>query len=315
MTSLVRLPVTGHSMTPALHPGDILLVRLGDDTLRPGDIAIFRQGERLYSHRLLAHWRRHGKGHLLSKGDAHRNFDPLWPRRACFGVAVALVRDDETMPLTLSRGRRMWLVGRGLAVGTLHRFYRWLIIFILLFGFTMPVSAAVHLTSFTATFQGNAVLVQWETASEVNSLGFNLYRRRLPAGHEVRLNANIIPAQGGITGATYQFLDTNPPPAAGYQYRLEEIDSRGQATSFTPITLWQTTPTPTASPTPTPSPTATPPPTATFTSTPTPTPLPTATSTPSSTPSPTATTTPTATTSPTISPSPTSTQTPSPTPT
>jgi hypothetical protein len=41
---------------------------------------------------------------------------------------------------------------------------------------------AVVLTVFTAQVEGDHVLVTWETASEINNQGFNLYRSVAPGG-------------------------------------------------------------------------------------------------------------------------------------
>jgi hypothetical protein len=61
------------------------------------------------------------------------------------------------------------------------------------------VPTAVKLTSFTATGAGNAVQVDWQTASEFNNIGFHLYRATSPGGPYTRLTDKLIsshPRQG-----------------------------------------------------------------------------------------------------------------------
>ena len=53
--------------------------------------------------------------------------------------------------------------------------------------------AAVSPLSFDAVPQGAAILLTWETADEVDNLGFNLYRAGSPAGPLTRVNDELIP--------------------------------------------------------------------------------------------------------------------------
>jgi hypothetical protein len=81
---------------------------------------------------------------------------------------------------------------------------------------------AVELASFTATAQGGAILLEWETAAELDSLGFDLYRawplssaaRTATGGERQRLNVDLIPARapGSAAGAAYRFLDETAAP-------------------------------------------------------------------------------------------------------
>ena len=53
---------------------------------------------------------------------------------------------------------------------------------------------AVELASFSAEPQGSTVLVSWETATEMDNLGFNLYRSKA-GGERVQLNDWLIASQ------------------------------------------------------------------------------------------------------------------------
>jgi len=99
------------------------------------------------------------------------------------------------------------------------------------------VPTAVELVSFTAVAQGGAVLVAWETASEVDSLGFHLYRAEAADGPQARLNEELIPVQtpGGSAGAAYTFVDVAVEAGVAYYYLLEDIDIRGAVTRHGPV--------------------------------------------------------------------------------
>lgn len=94
---------------------------------------------------------------------------------------------------------------------------------------------AVTLVSFTATVDdSNRVVLAWETATEVDNAGFNLYRATEPGGPWTQINPELIPAEGGIlTGASYRYVDT--PGAGTFFYRLEDIDFNGVSTFHGPV--------------------------------------------------------------------------------
>jgi len=95
---------------------------------------------------------------------------------------------------------------------------------------------AVELAAFEATAQSNGVRLTWETASEIDNLGFNLYRADTQVGQLVKINANLIASQnlGSAVGAAYSFLDASAVPGATYYYWLEDIDASGVATKHGP---------------------------------------------------------------------------------
>jgi len=105
---------------------------------------------------------------------------------------------------------------------------------------TVEVNAptAVSLASFTATPTINVILVEWETATELDNLGFNLYRSHSPDSGYIQLNESLIAAQnpGGMLGATYTWFDSSMKPDIIYYYRLEDIDIHERRTLHGPIT-------------------------------------------------------------------------------
>lgn len=95
----------------------------------------------------------------------------------------------------------------------------------------------VSLSSFTATPQGNAILVTWETAAELNNAGFNLYRGASAEGPWTRLNESLIAPQypGQVLGGVYEWLDETAAPGVLYYYRLEDVDTDGGRTFYDPV--------------------------------------------------------------------------------
>ena len=72
------------------------------------------------------------------------------------------------------------------------------------------------------------VLLTWETASEVGTAGFNVYRADTPDGDFARINDELILAEGGeLTGAAYRFEDDGVSPGRRYCYRIEEVEWDG----------------------------------------------------------------------------------------
>ncbi|KPJ58692.1 MAG: hypothetical protein AMJ46_13775, partial [Latescibacteria bacterium DG_63] len=94
----------------------------------------------------------------------------------------------------------------------------------------------VDLVSFTATGNGNAVRVAWETAQEIKNLGFNLYRSTKKEGPYTKLNPSLIPGLlYSVTGKKYTYDDGNVTKGQLYYYKLEDIDSFGRHTWHGPV--------------------------------------------------------------------------------
>ena len=100
--------------------------------------------------------------------------------------------------------------------------------------YTVPT--AVSLVSFNAASNGyDSVTLTWETATEVNNAGFNIYRAKRKDGNYKKINAELIDPKGSETeGASYSYEDT--PPASGtYYYKLEDVEYGGSTTMHGPV--------------------------------------------------------------------------------
>jgi hypothetical protein len=78
------------------------------------------------------------------------------------------------------------------------------------------------------------VEVTWETATELETAGFALYRREGDLGEFVPVSEDyFMESRGGPTnGATYRYLDDQVEEGKTYFYLLEEIESDGSRQRF-----------------------------------------------------------------------------------
>lgn len=109
----------------------------------------------------------------------------------------------------------------------------------------VPDPTLIELVSFEAVGYGCTVLIRWETASEIDTAGFHIWRSCRPHSDEsdfVRITGQLIPAQGGPSyGADYYFYDRFVKSMHAYIYRLEEISNSGKSTFYGPVnTRWWT---------------------------------------------------------------------------
>jgi hypothetical protein len=92
----------------------------------------------------------------------------------------------------------------------------------------------VDLASFTATEFEDHVLLEWVTASEIDTAGFHLWRSEKEDGEYIRITDSLIPAKGSPTlGAEYEYEDLDVEPGRTYYYKLEDIDTNGVSTFHT----------------------------------------------------------------------------------
>ena len=94
----------------------------------------------------------------------------------------------------------------------------------------------IELVSFKAFKSFGKVTLLWETASETDNAGFNIYRAANKNAEYVKINTDIIPAQGGPTqGASYEYIDTSVKSMKAYMYKLEDVAMDGTTTQHEPV--------------------------------------------------------------------------------
>jgi len=92
------------------------------------------------------------------------------------------------------------------------------------FGFISANPTAVELTEFRSEVTGNRVRLIWETATELNNMGFNLYRASSPDGVRVQINTDLVPGRGTGLGGDYSYDDPDQLSDGNYYYWLEDVE-------------------------------------------------------------------------------------------
>jgi hypothetical protein len=69
------------------------------------------------------------------------------------------------------------------------------------------------------------IKIEWETETEVNTAGFNLYRSTRRDGEFTKINRQLIPSEGSsVSGAAYAYIDRDVVAGQTYYYKLEDVE-------------------------------------------------------------------------------------------
>jgi hypothetical protein len=109
----LSLRLTGTSMLPAIHPGDVAdFIPVADEFPLPGDIALFRRERRLVAHRVLSA----NDDGVLTQGDALATLDPPVAHADVLGKLSNLNRSGSDVAWRLAPRARdrlgRWLLRR-----------------------------------------------------------------------------------------------------------------------------------------------------------------------------------------------------------
>ena len=109
---------------------------------------------------------------------------------------------------------------------------------------TVPLNTIIELSYFNSISLNGQVKLTWETASEIDNAGFNLYRSETDNGEYAKINGSLIPAEGSSTqGTAYEFVDTGVQNGKTYYYKLESINLSGNSELFGPTSVTLSSPT------------------------------------------------------------------------
>lgn len=100
-----------------------------------------------------------------------------------------------------------------------------------------PHQQVPTLLYFRGTGLDNAILLEWETVTEINTLGFNLLRSDSKTGPYEIINDQLIPAIGGIGGAYYDYVDDDVVNGQTYWYILIVVKNDGTHNETIPISV------------------------------------------------------------------------------
>ncbi len=79
------------------------------------------------------------------------------------------------------------------------------------------------------------VIITWSTGTEIDTVGFNLYRSDNPEGPFTRVNDRpIAAASDPLLGGSYTYTDTEVVADTVYYYQLEDIEADGTITRQDP---------------------------------------------------------------------------------
>jgi len=85
------------------------------------------------------------------------------------------------------------------------------------------------------SYQETSILLEWTTATELDTAGFNVYRSQEKDGPYRKINQTLIPSSPDpITGGEYEYADTDVEAGDTYYYQLEEVEIDGETSRFGP---------------------------------------------------------------------------------
>lgn len=77
------------------------------------------------------------------------------------------------------------------------------------------------------------VRVEWETATELDTAGFFLYRSQTADGEFVQVNQSLINSEGSaVSGASYSYVDRQVEAGVTYYYLLEEVQKDARTNRY-----------------------------------------------------------------------------------
>ncbi len=104
-----------------------------------------------------------------------------------------------------------------------------------LFGYYRPKPTRVLLERFSTYTVGALTVVEWETASEFGTAGFDVYRLEAN-GSTVKVNPAFLPGLlVAPLGGTYTLIDRGAPRSGPVSYYLVEREARGGQNTFGPF--------------------------------------------------------------------------------
>jgi hypothetical protein len=103
--------------------------------------------------------------------------------------------------------------------------------------FCEDTPTAAELGGFEANDGNGAIELVWETAVELDTMGFNVYRAESVIGLRTALNSSLIASQapGSPVGTSYRSVDTTARPGVTYYYWLQELDINFETAEYGPV--------------------------------------------------------------------------------
>lgn len=97
----------------------------------------------------------------------------------------------------------------------------------------LALAGAIVFTQFS---RPTPIQVEWNTETEIDTAGFNVYRASSEDGPFTQINEQLIASEGSpVSGASYRFVDENVIPGQTYYYQLEDVELDNSAQTHEPI--------------------------------------------------------------------------------
>lgn len=100
------------------------------------------------------------------------------------------------------------------------------------------IPTRVTLSSFGAYEESGRVVIAWETASEIDTAGFYLFRLDESGANYIRINSRLLPSVlTSPQGGSYRLIDRGAVPGGTYTYLLVEVESSGAENRYGPFAV------------------------------------------------------------------------------
>jgi len=94
-------------------------------------------------------------------------------------------------------------------------------------------------THFKTRGLDSQLILEWQTAAEVATAGFDVLRAESPEGPWLKLNPGLIPSLGtSWQGASYSFSDETRQPGCVYWYSIQEVGTHGELERYPAVLVW-----------------------------------------------------------------------------
>lgn len=120
----------------------------------------------------------------------------------------------------------------------LHNKKRLLLIFLLVMLLAVTGFVVMNNPGMLDTLRRTDLTIRWTTESELDTIGFNLFRSDTPDGEFVKINEDLIPpAADPFVGGEHVFVDKGVIRGQTYYYQLETVTRHGGTTTRGPFAI------------------------------------------------------------------------------
>jgi hypothetical protein len=109
--------------------------------------------------------------------------------------------------------------------------------FLWLFCIILAISGLTLAIQSIVSFHRATIILEWSTASELDTVGFNVFRGDSETGPFTKINQQVIsPSNDPLVGGNYVFEDSSAQAGKTYYYILEDVEATGATNQHRPVT-------------------------------------------------------------------------------